>query len=44
MVETEDKDKAKKLQIKTAFMTDIGLNLRKTTDKNNIMREAKRTF
>ena len=44
MVETEDKEKAKKLQIKTAFMTDIGLNLRKTTDKNNIMREARELF
>tara|TARA_Y100000992_G_scaffold78971_1_gene50066 strand:- start:2030 stop:4753 length:2724 start_codon:yes stop_codon:yes gene_type:complete len=44
MVETEDKDKAKKLQVKTAAMTDIGLNLRKTTDKNNIMREAREIF
>ena len=44
MVETEDKDKAKRLQIKTAAMTDIGLNLKKTTDKNNIMREAREIF
>ena len=44
MVDTEDKDKAKRLQAKTAAMTDIGLNLKKTTDKNNIMREAREIF
>lgn len=44
MVETEDKEKYKKIQIKTACMTDIGLNLKKTTDKNNIMREAREIF
>ena len=45
MVECEDdKEKQKRLQIKTAAMTDIGLNLKKTPDKNNIMREAREIF
>ena len=44
MVDSEDKDTQKKYQIRTATLTDIALNLKKTTDKNNIMREAREIF